>query len=693
MAEPLYQLTRKTTRGFQWTSKCQQAFEDLTLKLVSPPILAYPQFHTPFKLQMDASDSAIGAVLSQEQGGSERVIAYWSRQLQKSERNYSVIEREALAAVSAIREFYPYLYGFHFKLITDHNPLVSLKQLKDFGGRLTRWAMFLQQFDFEVQYRPGQEHANADVLSRRPAHMDSFIATIWEVGTFSDWSEIKEAQAADIKISNTIKVIKQNEPVNGRDCLRGKFFIQDGVLCRKFREFRGAQATTLIVLPRSLTNQVLAHAHSGHLGVNRTLEKVRERFYWPNYEADVQRWVRECEQCQRRNPPNPLPKAPLETIRATHPFQKVTWDVMGPLPASDTGFKYILVITDVFTKWVEAFPLQKTDAEALATTLVNEVISRFGVPSQLHSDQGANFCGEVISAMCKQLGIERSRTTAYHPQGNGQVERFNRTLESMLSKMVSANQRDWDKYLPQVLFAYRTSLHETTRFTPFFLNFGRSPNLPVDAMLGRASLEEQTDTLPQYVQHLQRSLREAYTRVRNHLDLAHKRQKSHCHQGKFATEELRVGDRVWLFVPAVKAGRTKKLASLWRGPYTVIDKTSPVNYRIQLIGTTQTLVVHRNRIKLCYGEPHLAQNRNRRCHQPLSPQPSHSILTQPSKWSYADVTAGQKTEGASSVAGGYTDTSDIGTSSDSQPIRTPYAANRPQRNRRPPERYGTLVSH
>ena len=298
MAEPLYQLTRKTARGFQWTSKCQQAFEDLKLKLVSPPILAYPQFHTPFKLQTDASDSAIGAVLSQEQGGSEQVVAYWSRQLQKSERNYSVIEREALAAVSAIREFYPYLYGFHFKLITDHNPLVSLKQRTDVGGRLTRWTMFLQQFDFEVQYRPGREHANADTLSRRPAHMESFIAAMWEVGTFGDWSEIKKAQAADTKISNTIKAIKQDKPVSGRACLQGKFFIQDDVLCRKFREFRGAQATTQIVLPHSLTNQVLAHAHSGHLGVNRTLEKVRERFYWPNYEADVQRWVRECEHCQ-----------------------------------------------------------------------------------------------------------------------------------------------------------------------------------------------------------------------------------------------------------------------------------------------------------------------------------------------------------------------------------------------------------
>ena len=191
-AEPLHQLTRKTAKGFHWNFQCQQAFDVLKAHLVNPPILAYPQFDASFKLQTDASNVAIGAVLSQEQDGSERVIAYWSRQLQKAERNYSVIEREALAAVAAIREFYPYLYGFHFKLVTDHNPLVSLKGLKDVGGRLTRWALFLQQFDFEVVHRPGREHGNADALSRRPLLGEDLVTTIQDVWMLGDISELRK---------------------------------------------------------------------------------------------------------------------------------------------------------------------------------------------------------------------------------------------------------------------------------------------------------------------------------------------------------------------------------------------------------------------------------------------------------------------------------------------------------------------
>ena len=158
-------LSKENAKFFAWNSASQNAFEELKSRLVSPPILAYPDFKQPFLLHTDASDAAIGAVLSQVQGGTERVIAYWSRKLQKAERNYSTTEREALAVVASLKEFYPYVYGFPCKLITDHNPLTSLKGIKDVGGRLTRWLLFLQQFKLDFQYKPGRLHTNADTLS------------------------------------------------------------------------------------------------------------------------------------------------------------------------------------------------------------------------------------------------------------------------------------------------------------------------------------------------------------------------------------------------------------------------------------------------------------------------------------------------------------------------------------------------
>ena len=168
IAEPLHRLLRKSSKTFQWTEQCEASFNTLKSKLTTPPILAFPRFTDPFIVSTDASNRAIGGVLSQIQDGHERVIAYWSRQLTKAQRNYSTIEREALAIVGAVKEFYPYLYGFHFQLLTDHNPLTSLKTLKDTGGRITRWLLFLQQFDFTVAYKKGTSNSNADALSRRP---------------------------------------------------------------------------------------------------------------------------------------------------------------------------------------------------------------------------------------------------------------------------------------------------------------------------------------------------------------------------------------------------------------------------------------------------------------------------------------------------------------------------------------------
>ena len=241
-----------------------------------------------------------------------------------------------------------------------------------------------------------------------------------------------------------------------------KTFLQDGLLCRKFRASCSDSVCTQLVVPKGHVKIILENLHneSGHLGVQRTTEKVKERFYWTGYEMDIQNWVQECQQCQKRNPPQPHPLAPLGSIKCTYPFDVISWDIMGPLPLSTKGHKYILVITDLFSKWVEAFPLAVTDSETLASVLMDEVVCRYGVPRSLHSDQGANLNSQVICALCKWLGINKTRTTAYHPQGNGQVERFNRALEAILSKVVAENQRDWDCHIPKALFAYRTAFHD-----------------------------------------------------------------------------------------------------------------------------------------------------------------------------------------------------------------------------------------
>jgi hypothetical protein len=596
IARPLHDLLKKSTT-FQWNQEAQWAFDTFKQKLTNPPILAYPDFTKIFIVHTDASESAIGGVLSQKFDEGEKVIAYWSRQLRKAERGYSTIEREALAIVAAVKEFYPYLYGFEFVLVTDHNPLVSLKNLKDVGGRISRWLLFLQQFNFKINYRPGKQHVNADSLSRiSPTQMVTLISPLQEYS----WDELRMAQSQDTQLRTIVAALGKGEehpPATSPGLKRT--YLANGLLWRDFKECSTQVTYTQFVVPSSFRELVCKHVHdhSGHLGYLKTLNKLKERFYWPGYENDVKTWLQDCERCQKRNPPQPTPRAPLGTIPANTPFQRISWDIMGPLPATANGSKYILVITDLFSKWVEAFPLRSTDSETLAVVMFNEFICRYGVPHYLHSDQGANLTSKLVQSLCKHLGIQRTQTSSYHPQGNGQVERFNRTLEAMLAKLVNDHHTDWDRWIPTALFAYRTAVHESTGYSPYRVNFGHSPTLPVDVILGLSRGGKEDPDASGYVRKATKYLETMFETVRKRLGDAHRRSKDR-YDLKVAGTRFSVGDRVWLFIPVTKKGRSKKFGSFWRGPYTVIDKVNDCNYRIQLIGTSRTLIVHRNRLKL-----------------------------------------------------------------------------------------------
>ena len=366
-------------------------------QFVSPPILAYPQFVHKFTLATDASDSALGGVLSQVIDGQEHVISYWSRQLNKAERNYSTVEREALAVVAAVKEFYPYLYGRPFTLYTDHNPLTSLHGLKDTGGRLTRWLLYLQQFDMDVLYRPGRSHGNADGMSRRPGISKEPVSAVYGITcSVGDSGRIRQEQAKDAYTSEIIQRLQEGKHSD----TQVDFHLEDGILVHQLRNSNNPsrQVVVPIALRQTIVEQL--HSNAGHLGIRKTFEKVKERFFWPGYEQDVKDAVQRCDRCQRRNHPIPKHQAPIDTIESEYPFQKISWDIMCPLPATTRGHKYILVVTDLFSKWVEAFPLVTTDSVTLAKVLVEEVVCRYGVPQYLHSDQGANLVSDVIQSLC-----------------------------------------------------------------------------------------------------------------------------------------------------------------------------------------------------------------------------------------------------------------------------------------------------
>ena len=247
----------------------------------------------------------------------------------------------------------------------------------------------------------------------------------------------------------------------------------------------------------------------------------------------------------------------MQIERVGNPLERVAMDILGPLPETSRGNKYILVLGDYFTKWTEAYAMQNMEAVTVARIFVNEFVSRFGAPDSLHTDQGKNFDSMLLKEVCRLLGVEKTRTTPYHPQSDGLVERFNRTLLNMLSIIATEKEDGWDLQLPTAMLAYRTSIHETTKATPFSLMFGREARLPVDVVYGSPP-DETFESPSEFALKLRDRLADAYKLVRNNTDVEQKRQKL-LYDRRTQVSPYTVGDQVWLHSPAVRRGKSRKL--------------------------------------------------------------------------------------------------------------------------------------
>lgn len=626
IAKPLTKLT-EDKRSFIWDADCQQAFETLKEALSKSPILGYPRPEGKFILDTDASNTAIGGVLSQEQDGEEKVIGYFSKVLSKPERNYCVTRRELLAVVKSIAHFHKYLYGRRFLLRTDHAALMWLLRFKSPEGQVARWLERLQEYDFESVHRAGTSHRNADALSRRPCEEDckhcsrqeGKEATVQRTTvTDDDWAgpEMLKDQEEDPDLKHlwswrqssgerpSWQSVAPLSPYVKTFWAQWDSIVEDkGILKRVLESATGDQKRLQIIVPRKRIPEVLQQLHDGasggHFGVHKTLEKVRERFYWPNLKEDVKNWCRNCTVCASANGPLHRRKAPMQKYNVGAPFERIAIDIAGPFPVTDHGNKYILVAMDYFSKWVEAYALPNQEAITVADVLVKEFISRFGVPMELHSDQGRNFESSVFSRMCEVLGIHKTRTTALHPQSDGMVERMNRTMGKYLSKVVSKHQRDWDQYLHLFLMAYRSSVNESTRLTPANIIFGRELRLPCDLAFG--SRPEENLAGEDYVTQLRQQMDEIHETVRSNIQDTSERMKER-YDIKADQGGYHPGDLVWLYNPQRRRGYSPKLQTSWEGPYEVVTRINDVIYRIKRQPKGKPRIIHFNRLAPYHGD-------------------------------------------------------------------------------------------
>ena len=610
LAEPLIALTRKHVK-FKWDSDCEKAFANLRDALVAYPILAYPDFSEPFVLTTDASATGLGAVLSQGGGreGQERVIAFASRTLTKAERNYSATERECLAIVWATEHFEYYLLGAPFIIYTDHDPLTYLRSVPQPHGRLARWVLKLEQFDYQLRHKAGKSIAHADGLSRQePVVSVLALPSAWSV------EEFRQAQSSDgtIKRVRHFCRLQKQPPLNEESVVRvycrkmDKMEVVDGLLVINYTG-RIGKAQQLVV-PECLIPDVLDKFHdkSGHFGYGKTLQKIQQHFFWATMFKDVAAWCRSCIDCQQRKHPPVSAKAPLQYMPvASEPGQLLCMDFVGPLPETSRGNKHVLVVTDAFSKFAEVIPLPNQTAETTANALIRDCFSRQGVPSILHSDQGKNFESEIIQCICQRLGIEKTRTSGYHPAGNGGVERYNKTLIERLSLMIERDdQTDWDEHIPQVLFDYHNAVHSSTGMTPAQLHLGRQLRSPF-AALELAPINAKGKNASEYFATLQKGIVKQKAQAQQKL-LQSMEDRKCMHDKKLHYTPYAKGDLVMCRNFSCKKGlKPKLLKERWSGPWKVIQVRGPVNYRIsrKSNGKKLRVLVHHDRLKIYNERP------------------------------------------------------------------------------------------
>ncbi|UYV74885.1 hypothetical protein LAZ67_12001673, partial [Cordylochernes scorpioides] len=587
IADPLSNLIKKSV-SFTWTERQEEAFQTLKTALLSPPILGHFNPNAPTYIHTDASNIGIGATLVQDIGGEEKVISYLSRTLSKAEQNYSTTEKECLAVVWSMSKLRPYLYGRHFKIVTDHHALCWLKNLKDPTGRLARWALKIQEYDFDIIHKSGKKHLDADGLSRGP-----LPETDWD----EDFERLFLNQITDEE-DKFIESVKKN--LNGsRRSIAQNFKEEDGCLFKKNPNPEGR--AWLLVVPEKKKREIMKEYHNhmsnGHLGVARTMYRIKSKYFWPSMLKDVSEFVKTCHLCQSRKGSNQLPSGLLQPIPpANFPFERNGIDFVGPLPSTKNRKKWIIVLTDYYTRYAETRAVSEATVKEVSKFLVEDIFLRHGAPQYLISDRGSQFTSNLMKEVMKTCKIKHCFTTSYHPQTNGLTERLNRTLINMLSMYVNTDQKNWDEILPFITHAYNTTIQETTGYSPFFLMFGREPTSLLDDR--NISVDMDKDDYDEYIKHHLDKINRTRKLVINNTIKTQERMKKN-YDKKHMERSYEPGELVAVWTPIRKIGKCEKLLRKYFGPYRILKKLSNVNYLIEPKDNPgqDPLIVHASRIK------------------------------------------------------------------------------------------------
>ena len=568
IASPMTELTKNDT-VWHWSAEQQQSFDQLKQAITTAPVLVIPDEHLPFVVRTDASGFAVGAELLQDHGNGLQPVAFMSKKMLPAEKNYPVHEQELLAIICALKEWRHYVYGKEFRVITDHQSLRYLSTQPNLSARQIRWMEFLQQFEpFTIDYQPGKSNVVADALSRR---VDHSLATfnVSSASSATLLQSIKQAYMNDEQCKTALD-----------DPSKSDLIVRSGVVYLNNRLY--------VPDDKSIRTQLLHEAHdsavSGHVGTAKTIELLSRNYYWPTLQRDARNYVLSCHACQSNKPSNATPMGLLQPIPTPERrWDTVTMDLITQLPKTKHGHDAIVVFVDKFSKMAHYVATTTTvTAPQLASLFWREVVRHHGLPSSIISDRDPRFTSHFWKALWKQMGTKLAMSTAYHPQSDGQTERQNRTLEDMLRAYVNYHRNNWDEHLIAAEIAYNNSQQASTGFSPFFLNSGQHPQLPLNQI---TSIDSNNPAATELVEQLYNDLDTAMSNISQ----AQQRQAQYANQHRREVT-FKLGDKVLLSTANLKHDKqAPKLSPKFIGPFTIKRIVSNVTYELELPSSMSTI--------------------------------------------------------------------------------------------------------
>lgn len=589
LVAPLNRLLRKGVQ-FEWSDECQASFDELKRRFTTGPILRHFDPKRKIIIETDASDFALGAIISQHDDKNVlHPIAFHSRTYNAAECNYEIYDKEMLAIISAFKEWRHYCEGSQYPItvLCDHENLQYFKTTKQLSRRQARWYLFMTQFNFEILYRRGTASGKPDALSRRsdlkpgedivsvnnrvllPPH--HFVAALSRIEFQHEMRDrIIEGYEKDKDLQQIMSDLKRNKATK-----ENSEYVLDGPLLMN----RG-----MVTVPDAddLRLHVIEQCHdaqaAGHFGIAKTYELITRNFWWPGLRRYVKDYCKSCDTCNRAKPARHKPYGLLNSLPVPQrPWASISMDFVVKLPLSQ-GFDSVFVVVDRMTKMAHFIPCKEAmDATELARLFITNVFRLHGLPDDIVSDRGSLFTSKFWKKLSEMTGIKSKMSTAFHPETDGQTERVNSVMEQYLRGYVNYEQDNWSDLLPIAEFAYNNSWHNSSKMSPFMASYGYHPKSSFNVV------PEYTNLHVPAAEHFTDSLHKLQDTLRAEISYAQATHKEASDENRLPNLRYKAGDKVWLVRRNIQTKRpSSKLDFKKLGPYEVKRAIGNIAYELEL---------------------------------------------------------------------------------------------------------------